>query len=252
MSGRDLLRKTAAVYLLSCLSLFLGCSDDNNTQLLSPSQDSAKEVLFQVNSLGALYEGHYDGSLSYAELATHGDFGIGTFDGLDGEMILVDGIFHQIKSDGHSYTVPGTQTAPFAMVTFFYADTVFELKEALGYQQLQQRLDSIIQDSNTIQAIKVHGTFSYLKRRSVPKQSKPYLPLLEALKDQTVFEEHDKSFTLAGYRMPDYIQEINNPGYHLHCIDESGQTGGHLLDCTLDEVQVEIDYTPDFYLTVTE
>ena len=96
------------------------------------------------------------------------------------------------------------------------------------------------------------GTFPYLKRRSVPKQSKPYAPLLEVLVDQSVFEEYDETFTLVGYRMPDYMQEINNPGYHLHCLAEDRNSGGHLLDCTTSDIRVEIDYTQDFYMVIPE
>ncbi len=41
----------------------------------------------------ALLDGIYDGVISFEDLKKHGDFGIGTFDQLDGEMIAFDNEF---------------------------------------------------------------------------------------------------------------------------------------------------------------
>ena len=139
-------------------------------------------------------------------------------------------------------------TAPFAMITFFEADTAFEFSAPLTYDQFQAQLDDLLNVESTFYAIKVSGSFSYLQRRSVSKQSKPYPDLLEAVANQSVYEEHDADFTLVGYRIPGYMQELNTPGYHLHCIDSSRSKGGHVLDFILSDVKVEIDYTGDYYM----
>jgi acetolactate decarboxylase len=75
--------------------------------------------IFQFSTLQALMGGVYDGDLTYTELARHGDFGIGTFNALDGEMIGLDGKFFQIRSDGRVSPVAGDMRTPFAEVTFF-------------------------------------------------------------------------------------------------------------------------------------
>lgn len=64
-----------------------------------------KGSLFQASTINALVEGINEGDTTVKELKKHGDFGIGTFDDLDGEMIELDGKFYQIKSDGHAYPV---------------------------------------------------------------------------------------------------------------------------------------------------
>ena len=60
--------------------------------------------------------------MTYSEIEQHGDFGIGTFDGLNGEMLAFDGVFYQIPSDGMPRVVDPTQTSPHATVTYFDAD----------------------------------------------------------------------------------------------------------------------------------
>lgn len=49
--------------------------------------------IFQLSTINALLEGVFDGNMSYGQLKQHGDFGIGTFNGLDGEMIAFDAAF---------------------------------------------------------------------------------------------------------------------------------------------------------------
>ena len=67
------------------------------------AQTFDREVLVQTSTIDALLDGVYDGELTYAELSRYGDFGIGTFEGLDGEMIAFDGAIWQVKSDGKAY-----------------------------------------------------------------------------------------------------------------------------------------------------
>jgi len=63
---------------------------------LSPKSNT----LFQTSTISALLEGVYDGETTYKALKQYGDFGLGTFDGLDGEMIGLEGKFYQVKADG--------------------------------------------------------------------------------------------------------------------------------------------------------
>ena len=48
----------------------------------------------------ALLDGIYDGEMTIGELLGKGNFGIGTFDALDGEMIILDGVCYQLRGDG--------------------------------------------------------------------------------------------------------------------------------------------------------
>ena len=209
-----------------------------------------KDVLFQISTIGALLEGVYDGETTYGELKRHGDFGIGTFNGLDGEMIGLEGKFYQIKTDGIAYLVDDSMKTSFATVTFFESDKSALLEKIENYDQLKKCLDKLLPTKNIFYAIKIEGVFKYVKTRSVPGQNKPYPLLVEVVKTQSIFEFHNVKGTIAGFWCPCYVEGVNVPGYHLHFITEDRKAGGHLLECHLQNARVEIDYTSEFYMAL--
>lgn len=210
-----------------------------------------QDTLFQISTINALLDGDYRGSMTFGELKRHGTFGLGTFDALDGEMIGLEGGFYQIKSDGVAYPVPDSMTTPFAVVTVFDADKTLPSQNGMDYEGLQSYLDEAISDKSIFYAIKIKGVFNYIKTRSVPKQQEPYPPLVEVVKEQTVFEFHDVEGTIAGFRCPDSVKGgVNVPGYHLHFITADRKAGGHLLACQLHDGTIAIDYTSEFYMVL--
>jgi acetolactate decarboxylase len=211
-----------------------------------------QDTLFQISTINALLDGDYTGSMTFGELKRHGTFGLGTFDKLDGEMIGLEGGFYQIKSDGVAYPVPDSMTTPFAVVTVFDADKILPVQDGLDYEGLQNYLDEAIPDKSIFYAVKIDGTFNYIKTRSVPKQQEPYPPLVEVVKEQTVFEFHDIEGTIVGFRSPDSVKGVNVPGYHLHFITEDRKAGGHLLACELQDASIAIDYTSEFYMVLPQ
>ncbi len=231
-------RSVPLAFLLSLVVLASACAADQ------------RDVLFQVSTIDALMQGLYDGELTVAKLQDHGDFGLGTFHGLDGEMVALDGHFYRIGSDGICREVEGSALTPFAAITFFETDVLLALGEPLDYAQLQAFLDAALPTPNVFYAIKVTGTFEYLKARSVPKQEKPYPPLAEVVKSQPTFEFENARGTLIGFRCPAYVKGINVPGYHFHFIDEKKQSGGHVLECRIRQAAIEIDLTSAFHLVL--
>ena len=211
-----------------------------------------EDVVFQTSTINALLGGVYDGDITYKDLKKHGDFGIGTFNSLDGEMIGLEGKFYQIKDDGMAYSVPDTMKTPFAVVTFFKPNEALFLDNTMDCNQLEKHLDTILPTKNIIYAFKIEGDFKYIKTRSVPKQSKPYPPLIESVKDQPTFEVYNVKGTIAGFWFPSYTQGINVPGYHLHFITEDRKAGGHILDCQLHNGKIEIDYLSELFMALPE
>jgi acetolactate decarboxylase len=199
-----------------------------------------------------LLEGVYDGEITYKKLKKYGDFGIGTFNNLDGEMIGLESRFYQIKTDGIAYPVDESMRTPFAVVTFFEPDKSVLLDKALNYEKLKQYLDSLLPTQNIFYAIKIKGKFSYIRARSVPRQEKPYPPLTQVVKKQSIFEFDFVEGTIVGVRSPSYVKGINVPGYHFHFITSDKRTGGHVLECLIKNVKIEIDYTSKFYLVLPE
>ncbi len=211
-----------------------------------------RDVLFQTSTIGALMFGVYDGDVSFAELKQHGGFGLGTVNGLDGEMIALDGEFYQIKTDGVAYKLNDAQQTPFANVTFFDVDLSLQIEAGMTYDQLEETIDSILPTKNSFYAIKIEGVFNYVKTRSVPAQQKPYIPLLEVIKNQVFFEFENIKGTLVGFRCPSYVNGVNVPGYHFHFITDDKNRGGHVVAMETGEVQLSIDQTRGFNMALPD
>ena len=187
-------------------------------------------VLFQTSTIGALLQGAYDGDLSFAELAEHGDLGLGTLNGLDGEMIALDGRFYRAAVDGTVSEVDPGERTPFAVVTRFEPAIEAELAGPLDHEALLAELDRLIPAGAASCAIRLDGRFELVRARSVPRQRPPYRPLTEVVAEQRVFELHDVVGTMVGFRFPAYAEGIEVSGYHLHFLDEAHERGGHVLD----------------------
>nr|WP_232470704.1 acetolactate decarboxylase [Methylococcus sp. BF19-07] len=214
--------------------------------------DHEDHEVFQSSTIGAVMEGVYDGETTYGELAGYGDFGLGTFNALDGEMIAFGGRFFQIKSDGKAYPVPPTAKTPFAVVTLFDPTVRVEWPHPIDWKQFQAAVDKAAPSKNIFYAIQVRAHFDHIRVRTVPRQHKPYPPLVEVARLQPEFEYENLVGTLVGFRFPDYTQGVNVAGYHVHFLDATETVGGHVLDFTLREAEVDIDVTSRFRMTVPE
>ena len=204
--------------------------------------------IFQTSTIEALLEGNYDGDVSFAELEGRGDFGLGTLDALDGEMVALDGVFYQIKSDGLAYPIDGRTRTPFAVVTYFEPGLSRTLSAPMDLAGLCARVDRLVGETSTCCAVRVDGRFEYVKTRSVPRQRKPYPPLVEVVEGQPTFEFRDVTGSLVGFRFPDHAQGLNVAGYHLHFITDDRSAGGHVLSCRLAGGELHVDREADLQL----
>lgn len=211
-----------------------------------------RDTVTQVSTIDALLAGAYDGYLTLDALQDSGDFGIGTFDRLAGEMIVFDGTVYQARVDGTLATPPPSMKTPFAVVVPFEKDFSVALPRNLDYAAFKALLDRSIPNKNIFCAVKAHGRFSHVKVRSVPAQEKPYPPLADAVKHQAVFQLEDVSGTLVGFYSPAYVKGINVPGYHLHFISDSRTAGGHVLDFTSTDGIADIDMCHRFLMLLPE
>ncbi len=209
-------------------------------------------AITQVATIDALLAGVYDGHITIGELLEFGDFGLGTFDKLDGEMLVLDGVVYQIKVDGNVYTPDDTMTTPFAAVSNFDAGAEYNMEENLDLDSLKAMLDTKISNRNQFYGIKITGTFKYMKTRSVPAQEKPYPVLVEIIPHQSIFEMENIEGTIVGYFCPDFVEGINVPGYHLHFISKDLQKGGHILGLMTTNGTIELDSYNEFSLILPE
>lgn len=205
-------------------------------------------VLFQASTIAALLDGAYEGDVSIGELREHGDLGLGTLNGLDGEMIALDGHFFRADVDGGVTEVDDRLETPFAVVVPFAPTVTAELDRQLSHEELLGWLDEIAPAGAEAFALRLDGHFSHLRARSVPKQHRPYRPLAEVIGDQHVFELRDLAGTLVGFRFPAYSEGIEVSGYHLHFISEDRARGGHVLECTAGPGSAAVDPSADLHI----
>jgi acetolactate decarboxylase len=199
-------------------------------------------VLFQASTIGALLDGAFEGDLSFAELAEHGDLGLGTLNRLDGEMIAIDGEFFRADVDGRVNRIEPERRTPFSVVTRFAPTVDVRLADApLSHADLLARLDALVPAGASSCAVRLDGRFELVRARSVPAQSPPYRPLTEVVADQHVFELEDAVGTMLGFRFPAYAEGIEVAGYHLHFVDAERARGGHVLGSRSRGLRARLD-----------
>jgi acetolactate decarboxylase len=206
--------------------------------------------IYQTSTMGALLDGVYDGDVTIRELLRHGNFGVGTFNGLDGEMLVLDGVCHQLRADGSATPAHLDELTTFAVVTWFNADDAFEVSTPCDRAALQTLVDDSLESRNLPVAVRITGDFSMVRTRTVTEQHKPYRPFTEATQDQQEVTFTDVSGTLAGFRMPEFEQGISVAGYHSHFIDKDRGRGGHALDYRLARGRVEISVPSELHMSL--
>jgi acetolactate decarboxylase len=205
-------------------------------------------VLFQASTIGALLEGSFEGDVSFAELAEHGDLGLGTLNHLDGEMIAIDGRFYRADVEGGITEVPADELTPFAVVVPFHPAIGFDLEGSLDHDRLLAEIDRRIPAETASCAVRIDGRFELVRARSVPRQEPPYRPLTEVVAEQHVFELSEVDGTMLGFRFPEYAEGIEVAGWHLHFISEDRARGGHVLDSRVQTAHVQLDPSGELHV----
>jgi acetolactate decarboxylase len=206
-------------------------------------------VLFQASTIGALLDGGFEGDLSFAELAEHGDLGLGTLNHLDGEMVALEGEFFRADVDGRLSRIGAEEKTPFAVVTRFEPGVDVRLPDdGVDHEALLAHLDALVPARASSCAIRLDGRFETVRARSVPRQEPPYRQLTEVVADQHVFELADVEGTMVGFRFPTYVEGIEVAGYHLHFASADRSRGGHVLGSRSRRLRVKIDPSNDLHV----
>ena len=213
--------------------------------------ERVQHTLYQVSTATALVEGIYQGAVQIAALREHGDLGLGTFESLDGEMVVVDGHFFQVRSDGSVREVQDNVLIPFAAVTAFSPDQSITLENCPDLSYLTSQFDALRQSDNFFYALRVDGTFDFIHARAM-RRTKEGVPLVQAAAVQPEFEFRNISGTLVGFWTPEYAKSLNVPGYHLHFISADRTRGGHLLQCRGKNLRLQIQREGDYHIVLPE
>ncbi len=185
-----------------------------NAALISAAAPD-QETLYQASTIDALMLGNYDGVISVGSMKKKGN--IGSFNALDGEMIVLDGKVYQAKSDGTAAEATDDMTIPFCSVTWFDADQTYsdirDLKTIDAISTwLDEKEDTSFRDPNAFYAARIDGTFDHVEVRSFGAQSKPYQPLAAIQSEQKEFSYDNIDGTIVAIYCPKYTSGINLAG----------------------------------------
>ena len=175
----------------------------------------------------------------------------GTFENLDGEMVIVDGHFFQVRSDGSVRECDDDVLSPFAVITRFAPEAAVTLDQCPDMSHLTSRFDGLRHSDNVFFALRVDGHFEYVHTRAMCRTEEG-VPLVQAAAVQPEFEFHDVSGTLVGFWTPEYAKTLNVPGYHLHFVSADRKGGGHLLQCRGAHLRLQIQREGDYRIALPE
>ena len=208
-------------------------------------------TLFQVSTSGALVQGVYERAVSSNLLLNYGDFGLGTFENLDGEMVVLDGAIYQVRSDGKVTKIEKDVGTPFAVVTHFVADQDQMIQNASSFKDLTKICDRYRDSDNLFYAFRIDGLFGHVHTRAM-RETLEGLPLAKAAAIQPEFEFTGVDGTLVGIWAPQFSSALNIAGYHFHFLSEDRSKGGHLLECSGKHLRIRVERLNDFHLSLPE
>ena len=210
------------------------CEENLRETFRAFSRNNPNGVIYQTSLMSALLSGVYEGNTTIKALLGHGDFGLGTFNELDGELIAFNSEVYQLRADGSAREANPQQKTPFAVMTWFLPQYRQQFDKPVSRQQLHDIIDKQIPSDNLFCALRIDGHFCHAHTRTVPRQTPPYRAMTDVLDDQPVFRFNQRSGVLVGFRTPQHMQGINVAGYHEHFITDDRHGGGHLLDYQLE------------------
>ena len=188
---------------------------------------SNTNTLYQHGTLALLVPGLLDGTITMKELLSHGDTGIGTGEGLDGELVLFDGTPYQVDSNGVVNIVKDDFTLPFANIHFGSYQPLTSV-DSISQKELEEKILSLT-SANTFFSIELHGQFTNVKTRAVKKSHKPYDTLAKTAESQSIFDRDTVTGTLLSYYSPEIFDGAAVGGFHHHFLSDEHDFGGHLL-----------------------
>jgi acetolactate decarboxylase len=204
---------------------------------LSDYLGSLTRRIYQISTSTALVEGVYSGSRSSSALLEHGNFGLGTFEGLDGEMVILDGEIYQAAGTVRPRT--DEFLVPFAAVTHFDQEDSFEIENVTQLKDIELACDQHRVSENLFYALRVEGLFDAVHARAVHPVSQS-TRLLDAAKTELEFEFRKIQGTLVCFWSPEYSSSFSVPGYHFHFLSQDRTKGGHVLNCSAHKLQASI------------
>ncbi|HDC7732244.1 TPA: acetolactate decarboxylase [Staphylococcus aureus] len=196
-------------------------------------------VLYQHGTLGTLMAGLLEGTATINELLEHGNLGIATLTGSDGEVIFLDGKAYHANEHKEFIELKGDEKVPYASITNFKASKTFPLQQ-LSQDDVFAQIKNEMLSENLFSAVKIYGTFKHMHVRMMPAQQPPYTRLIDSTRRQPEEKRQDIRGAIVGFFTPELFHGVGSAGFHIHFADDERAYGGHVLDFEVDDVVVEI------------
>jgi len=224
-SLRMAIKKGQVLGLLSLAVILSGCATVKPTE-------ADKPALYIYSTIDALLSGAYDGELTVKQLVSKGDFGLGTYNRLDGEMLVLGGVPYHFTADGSVTVAKPDDKIPLAYVLPFKPTIRFVMEgktTAMTLTNIEAAIDARLPNKNLFYAVDVTGQFTGITTRAIAAQVRPYRPLAELVKTQVLFPKASATGTMVGIRSPAFSKGVSVPGWHWHFISADRSYGGHVL-----------------------
>jgi len=209
-------------------------------------------TMYQASSYDMVESGNYYEVFTVDDMQRLGDFGLGGYEDLDGELTQIDGNIYQIRSDGTVSEPPGDTGICFANTVLFRPEYSLQFNNTLDKEALFSEINKSFSNHDAIYAYRIDGTYSNISVRSVPPQEEPYPSLAEVVGEQSIFNLENVSGTVSGFWFPEWMQGVNYAGFHTHFITDSRDAGGHVLDVTSENVTVSVQPIHRFTMIFAE
>ncbi|BEI83682.1 hypothetical protein CcaverHIS002_0402860 [Cutaneotrichosporon cavernicola] len=206
--------------------------------------DKPRNELYQWSVVSALVDGVASNGLPMSDLLLHGDHGLGTFRGMQGELIVLDGQGYQMRHDGTTRPIdlsPSGDITPFSMITFFSPtiSTMASITEKNGVEPILAALTPNARNAHI--AFRLDGAFKSITCRTAEGQCFEGEGLKDVVGRQVSITLGPARGTVIGFRSPEFLQGIAVAGVHMHFINEERTAGGHVLALETDgEVNVQV------------
>jgi acetolactate decarboxylase len=226
-----------------CLSFIFSCTyNDQKIEEKNIQSNTTENEFYHYSIWTALVNKVYDANLTVKEAKAHGNIGLGTYNGADGELIMIDNVFYHVPSSGEVKLATDSMHIPYLNAAHFNKEFSFEVNEQINYDSLRKRIQQQFPSRNFFYAFKIHGEFDSLKLGSLYKQEKPYQEGLDSLMPKRpTFSHGNIAGTMVGFFCPDFIGDINVAGFHLHFLSDDKKVGGHVMEFRGKNFKVEMD-----------
>lgn len=214
--------------------------------------------IYQIGVLPAFMNGIYEGDIPFKKIEKLGDLGLGTVNGLKGELVVLDGDYYQMDESGRASKVNPLDATPFTIVTKLTLFKTVSLEHINNLDEVSKCIEKVMDTPNVFYMFRIDGVFSDVHLRSEHCEMMTHQPLYELLPSiQKKFTLEKSEGTIVGTFCPAYSAGFTIQNFHYHYINRDRTFGGHVFDVKIEhailklqkshEFDLQVFQTPDFY-----